>query len=98
MLVPDSTSGPELCRTGELIRTTRERNGEYLMTDAWRHAPHADDILDGLERAYESWQAKWNNSQSRQMIRAGVAEYEADRVFADYWVPLMKELEERGRG
>lgn len=89
-IVTDATAQPELVGdTGWRIPWTPEP--DFTVGTTWA-TPDPDAILAALEEAYAE-------RGTERAIERGVAaidkasEYDADRVYADHWRPLMAELE-----
>ena len=49
-------------------------------------------LISDIAAAYE---AAFKSESDRDALRAHALEYDADKVFAECWVPLMKILEDR---
>lgn len=84
------TAMPELCFAGRMVdRADAHRAWQPLL--AWQMVPRPAAIAEQLEWAY----ANSRNADVRAMARARAVEYDADRVTAEYWVPVLAEIEQR---
>lgn len=97
VIVSNNTSGPELCKTGWLI-DVYERDLRWMMTDAWRHEPQCDAVLERLEEAYAEWRDGDAWRAKKAQARERIAEYDWSAVWDKYWEPLWKMLEDRLAG
>lgn len=77
---------PELVHSGWMI-DGQPYWDEYLKADLFM--PHDRSMLEALAAAYET-----RGQHDPAEIAAPMAEYDADRVFTDYWLPVLAELEE----
>jgi glycosyltransferase involved in cell wall biosynthesis len=85
VIVSDFSAQPELCGAGWQVSGEPWWVGSYR---AWWQQPSVDGIVDALEQAYE---ARGDAGLSAQ-ARAFAETYDADRVFAEYWVPALARL------
>jgi len=86
VIVTDTTAMPELVGAGWKVP------GEPLWHDsqkAWARKPYISGIVDAYGEAYE--QAR--SEEMRAQAWAFAQDYDADRVFAEYWEPALKQLE-----
>lgn len=85
VIVGNWTSMPELCFAG------RKVGGQKFWTPqgAWQFIPRIDEITDALEWAYDM--RTW--PKLRKDAREGAMQYDADKVTAEYWKPVLAELE-----
>lgn len=97
VIVSDSTSGPELCKTGWLIDVDELDDARWFPTGAWRYAPSVRATLQCLELAYNAW--KWSDyGKLRRLARERVLEYGWDSAWDTYWVPVWQALEAKYGG
>lgn len=86
VIVTDYTSMPELVGAGWKI------GGEPWFNEAsgatWMH-PSVEDHLAALEAAYE---AK-DDEDVRELAREFALGYDADKVYAEHWTPVLEELD-----
>jgi glycosyltransferase involved in cell wall biosynthesis len=91
-----TTSGPELCRTGRLIKIDKFADCHYLPNGAWRYEPRPDQVLDALERWYGATRPLADAPDClRSQARAQVLEYDHDTAWANGWLPLLADMERR---
>jgi glycosyltransferase involved in cell wall biosynthesis len=86
VIVSNWTAQPELVGDGWII------DGQPLwdpFQDSWFFTPHVSQIVRALEQAYERERGK-----SSSDALAFAEQYEADRVWAEYWRPVMERLYE----
>jgi glycosyltransferase involved in cell wall biosynthesis len=89
VITTDGSSMSELCGAGWLVSGTPFWTNGH---GAWWKRPDADDI----EQAYEvAWQAREDGTLPKKPARDFALLYSADRVFEQFWVPVLKELEAR---
>lgn len=78
----------ELCGGGWLVEGTRWFNKGHA---AWWARPSVAAIVEAYEDAFAVWQAGGMGA-FREKARAFAVGYDADKVLAEYWVPLLAEL------
>lgn len=85
VIVTDCTASTELCGAGWLLQ------GDRVFTDqrAYMTVPHTGAVLDALEQAY------LRADTLRDRARGFALAYDADRVYAEHWRPILAELERR---
>jgi FkbM family methyltransferase len=91
VVVTDTTAMPELVGAGWKVK------GEPLWHDsqkAWARKPLISSIVEAYEDAYEHAR----EDAMRAQAWAFAQDYDADTVFAEYWVPALKQLEEAVEG
>ncbi len=89
VITTDGSAMSELCGTGWLVSGTPFWAGGH---GAWWVRPDATDI----EAAYEAaWQTREAGKMPNQEARDFGLIYDAERVFAEYWKPVLDELEKR---
>lgn len=82
VIVSNWTAMPELCGAGWLVEGEQFYNapqGSY-----WLH-PHVGSIVDALKAAYE-------RPDLKAQAVGFAAQYDADRVFAEHWLPVLEVL------
>jgi glycosyltransferase involved in cell wall biosynthesis len=83
VIVTDSTAMPELLGDGWLI------DGQPwwdCMQSSWLVSPSVPSIVDALQQAY-------NRGRERSQLAIDFAsQYDADKVFTEYWLPALKAL------
>jgi FkbM family methyltransferase len=87
VVVTDTTAMPELVGAGWKVK------GEPLWHDsqkAWARKPLISEIIAAYEDAYEHAR----EDSMRAQAWAFAQNYDADVVFAEYWEPALKQLEE----
>lgn len=95
VIVTDSTTGPELCKTGWLIDVDRLDDSEYMLIKTWRIEPRPSKVLGKLDRAYREWTDKEYYGRLREKTALRVREYDWENIWRQYWAPVFKTLEER---
>ncbi len=91
VIVSNSTTGPELCKSGWLI-DVGEDNLQWLSNDTWRYEPVMSNILAQLENAHAAWKA---GQIDRAAVRAKIMDYTWDNVWQKYWIPILQAMERR---
>lgn len=90
VVVTDGSAMSELCGPGSGWKV----KGEPVWSaghEAWWTRPSIKGILDAYEEAYEEWPL---NQQRGVAAREFALAYDVDKVFAQYWVPVLAGLEE----
>ena len=91
VITTDGSSTSELCGGGYLVTGTPYWSDGHT---AWWKRPDADDIEQAYEAAYQSWKlGVLPNKQARDFAML----YDADRVFGEFFAPVLKELEDASR-
>lgn len=85
VIVSDFSAQPELVGSGWTVGGTPDWDEGQ---GAWFHMPSVDHILAALNEAY----AGEGNPEN---ARAKALEYDHDRVFNNYWQPILDQLEQR---
>lgn len=91
VICTDGSAMSELCGAGWTVSSSPDWEDGHC---AWWRRPDADDI----EQAYEAaWQAREDGQMPvlQKSAREFAMNYDIDRVFTRYMVPVLKELEER---
>jgi glycosyltransferase involved in cell wall biosynthesis len=87
VITTNASSMSELCGGGWLV------SGTPFWTDGHQSWWKRPDISD-IEQAYEiAWEARENGTLPKKPARDFALLYDADRVFEQYWVPCLDELE-----
>ena len=73
----------ELCGAGWLVQGDKWWD---QLQGAYQKTPFVSDIYEALENAY-----KHGEGLSEQAVRFA-ADYDADRVMADYWTPVLEKV------
>jgi glycosyltransferase involved in cell wall biosynthesis len=96
VVTTNSTTGPELCKTGWLIDVDGD-DRQWIGTETWRLEPRPSNIDAALERAHAAWRSgAWAGLKADAPVK--VAEYSWDAVWERYWLPLLAQMEARLRG
>ncbi len=85
VITTDWTAMTELCGAGWLVDGDRWYDGSQR---SFQKVPRVADILDALEQAYEHRGDVVLSQKAREFALG----YDADRVFAEQWVPMMELL------
>lgn len=85
VVLNDCSAMTELCGSGWLVQGQRFYNKGH---DSWWRIPFIDSIADALEAAYE----KARDPGMRQLAREFALAYDADKVYAECWEPILREL------
>ena len=93
VVVTDTTSGKELTKGGLLIRPT-EDDYQYSTLNTWFVKVPPSAIYKKMEIMYKIWKAG-KLDKYKKKAREGMLEYSWDAVYAKYWRPTLKILEER---
>jgi glycosyltransferase involved in cell wall biosynthesis len=95
-VVTDHSAMTELCGAGWKVGGEPFWNGQVAGItghNAWWKTPYADEITAAYEAAYTeklSGEAEARRAKAREFALT----YDADRVLAEHWTPVLKELEE----
>jgi len=92
VIVTRTTTGPELCKTGWLIEVDGD-DRQWCQNGTWRYKPCPSKILKQLRRAHSQWMSREAYAKHRSNARERVLEYDWDRVWTDYWLPVLGKLE-----
>ena len=93
VILTNTTSCPELCKTGWLIDKT-EDDKRWLPNETWRFEAKPSAILKSLEGAFSLWESG-NFDSIRKDARSNVMEYDWDNVWEKHWLPIIKKLEDK---
>jgi len=91
VILTNTTSCPELCKTGWLIDTTDD-DRRWLPNETWRLEAKPSAILKELELAFSLWESGKFDS-IRKNARDNIMKYDWDNVWEKHWLPIIKELE-----
>ena len=92
VIAVDTTSGKQLCMSGWLI-PQQEDYYKFSTLLTWNVVAPPSIIDDYLEKAYQAWKSgKIKKYQIKARKKA--LDYDWDTVYAKYWRPLLKTLEE----
>ena len=89
-IVGDWTAMPELCFSGWKVDKS-DSMPYFNQLGTFMFLPRAEAIAEQMEAAYQMR----GNKDYRERARAGALQYDADKVFVKYWLPVLKKLEER---
>jgi len=92
VVTTDGSAMTELCGAGWLVSGTRFWSPGH---GAWWRRPDVDDIGHAYEAA---WCAKQDGTLPKRQAREFAMNYNADKVFAQFWVPVMKAFEKQFSG
>jgi len=87
VVVTDCTAMTELCGAGWRVKGEPFWNSVH---QAWWTKPHVAEIEKSYEKAYEAWR---KGTLKRDKAREFALQYDADRVEAECWKPILEELE-----
>jgi glycosyltransferase involved in cell wall biosynthesis len=87
VIVSDFTAQPELCASGWLVKGQPFR--DVLQHGAAFFTPYINSIVARLTEARE----QKGNQEFREQAVKFAADYDTDKVFAKYWLPVLAELE-----
>ena len=89
VVLTNGSTGPELCGAGWLV------SGSPFWSQGHGAMWTRPDVTD-IEAAYEAaWQARENGTMPNAAAREFALTYDADLVAAQYWKPVLAELEQR---
>lgn len=98
IIVPNMTSGPELCKSGWLIEIDKLDDATWTPSMVWRYYPRPSRIIAILKEAYESWCA-WKlypENKSRNLNWEVIKKYYSwENVWQTHWLPIIAEMERR---
>jgi len=83
VIVSDFSAQPELVGDGWTVSGQPDWDA---MQKSWFFTPNVGSIVDALEKAYEA-----ERGSSEKAIKFA-ADYHADKVFDEYWVPLLEKI------
>jgi FkbM family methyltransferase len=90
VIVGDWTSMSELCFSGWKVPKS-EAEPFWTAGANYQYLPHTSAILERYDAAYH----KKDNQVYRDRARAGALDYDADKVFVEYWIPTLKLIEDK---
>ena len=91
VIVGRNSAQVELCGSGW---TVPGQDWWYDDDQAWWHLPFTHEITAALEKAWRQAQNPKALARARAQARAFALPFDADKVFADYWLPVMEMLEQ----
>ena len=83
VILNNATAQTELCGDGWLTDNQPVWDNAQ---QSWWHAPSVPSIIEALEAAYQRGQGT-----SAEAVKFA-KDYDADKVFAEYWVPALEVL------
>jgi glycosyltransferase involved in cell wall biosynthesis len=91
VITTDCTAQTELFGGGWLIK---DLIPTWTAQSSWQFDCHPEEIVELLEKAY---QAKKNGSivKEKKKARGKVLEYDEDKVFTEYWPPVLNDISDR---
>jgi len=93
VVTTNSTTGPELTKTGWLIDVDGD-DRYWVGTGTWRLEPRPSKIDAALERAHKAWRSgAWAGLKADAPGK--VAGYSWDAVWATHWLPVLAQMEAR---
>jgi glycosyltransferase involved in cell wall biosynthesis len=95
VIVTDFTAQTELAGPGWLVSAKMEWD-EFQQ--GWWGVPNIDEIVSALKASYDLKSSGKKNSKVRADAIKFVAEYEADAVYKNYWLPIVARLEQEIKG
>jgi glycosyltransferase involved in cell wall biosynthesis len=90
VIVGDWTSMPELCFSGWKVDKS-DAEAYWTPLAAYQYIPHVAPITERLLAAYRMA----GNLDYRKRARDGALAYDADKVTAKYWQPVLADIESR---
>lgn len=88
VIVSDFSAQPELCGAGWKLEGDENDDWWIGSYRAWWRRPRVSAIVAALEDAYQAA----GDDDLRAQARAFAETYDADRVFADHWLPTLERL------
>jgi glycosyltransferase involved in cell wall biosynthesis len=93
VIVPNATTGPELCKSGWLIDVDMWDDAIWAPAGVWRYYPKPSKVLAQLENAYDAWRdPDW--SEFKDKARVNILEYDWSNVWPKYWEPIVARMDE----
>lgn len=91
VILADNTTSPELLGGGWLLK---DQTKVYTHQDSWKTDSNPQEIAEVLEQAY---QAKKDGSieELRAKARLKALEYDEEKVYSEYWPPVLADIEKR---
>jgi glycosyltransferase involved in cell wall biosynthesis len=89
VIVTNWTSMPELMGGGWLLKDLRP---EWTMQHSWEAACNPDEIVKYLEQAYRM-KKSGELAKLKIKARAKAIEYDEAKVFKEYWMPILKDIQ-----
>jgi glycosyltransferase involved in cell wall biosynthesis len=92
-IVTDTTALPEMLYGGWKI-PVEEDDYEWAYFGGWWPKVRAQSIYEQMETAYQEWKSGSIKVESDK-AKLIVNDFDWDKVYANNWKPLLKELEEK---
>lgn len=91
VILADNTTSPELLGGGWLLK---DQTPVWTHQDSWKTDSNPQEIAELLEEAY---QAKKNGSigELRAKARLKALEYDEEKIYTEYWPPVLADIEKR---
>lgn len=89
VIVSDFSAQPELVGAGWLVEGQRT----YTAIGSWQVRPSVKDIFQALVKCHRRTEREVENAAERAREKA--LEYDVDRVFTDYMLPALAEVQDR---
>jgi len=93
VILTNTTSCFELCKTGWLIDTTDD-DKRWLPNETWRFEAKPSAILKKLETAFSLWESGQFDF-IRKKARGDIMEYDWDNVWKKHWIPIINKLDKK---
>jgi len=90
-IVSNNTAQPEIQAGGWLLK---DQFAQWDLQDSFEYNCNPKEILEYLEQAYNLWKNGKMEERQRQ-ARKKALEYDEPKVFEEYWLPTLKDIEER---
>lgn len=91
VILANNTTSPELLGGGWLLK---DQTPEWTRQDSWKFNSNPQEIAEFLEQAYQS---KKNGSigELRAKARQKALEYDEEKIYTEYWKPVLADIELR---
>ena len=91
VIVSNNTAQTELMGGGWLLDT---QIPEWTHQNSFQFRADPREILAKLELAYKAWK-KGRLEEKKAQARTKALEYDEPKIFNDYWIPTLKDIEEK---
>jgi len=91
VIISDNTAQTEMCGSGWLLK---EQIPEYDLQDSFEFNCNSDEILQYLDEAYDK-KKLGGMEEMRHKARLFALQYDAQKVFTEYWTPIMNDITEQ---
>ncbi len=91
VLTTNCTAQPELVGGGWLIK---DLVPTWTGQNSWQFDCHPEEIVQLLEKAYQAKKHGWI-TKLQEKARAKALEYDEQKVFAEYWPPVLEDIGKR---